>query len=201
MPMRWYEFRVLERSTSRGKSCLETRAWAFFEATACLSLPGCMMTVCIQCCVLFSLTLGAIGPFRFHSGQSSIMPSLQRFSMNYFETGNLLVPFQQRGNSTSALARAPIELPHGVDDVIAMRVQNVRAFVSVPCQVILNDPIHWNPINEVVRIQSVVEGADVNIVDVEENATVRLLSEGREKVDLCPRRSSKFQIGRRIFEN
>jgi len=117
-----------------------------------------------------------------------------------FERRNLRVPLEQDRCARRSLVGAFGQCPYRIDDWTDVRIDDVGAMVGVTGDVHLHDAIEGNRRQILERIESVVLGAHVNIVDVEEKATARFLGEPCEKGPLAHRASGKLQVGRRIFE-
>src|SRR5712692_9055868 len=98
------------------------------------------------------------------------------------QLGDVVVPFDQRGHAPEAAHRGRVQVPHRIRDRRVVRVEQVRPAIRVPRQVELSDPIRRNGGEVLARIESVVPGADVDVVDVEEDAAVRPLSHLRDEL-------------------
>ena len=76
---------------------------------------------------------------------------------------------------------AAVELPDRVDRVVAVGVDDVRALVRVAGQVVLHDAVGGDRVDVLVRVEAVVERADVDVVHVEQQAAVGLLGQSRAR--------------------
>src|SRR5262249_56769886 len=67
--------------------------------------------------------------------------SLGRLGLEIGERRDVVVPLDQRGHGADAPQRAAVEVPHRIDDVIAVGVEDVATVVGVAGQVDLDHPV------------------------------------------------------------
>src|SRR5881628_1725571 len=121
--MRSVAVRVREGRTRRRDSGRGTSACAVRDAIASSSVPGAMITACIQRWTRSSATSGAIRLQLLTS--RDLLLRLQNLGVHDLEGGYVLVPFHERGDTPGAPIRAAIERPHLVDDMVAVGVDDV----------------------------------------------------------------------------
>ena len=72
------------------------------------------------------------------------------------------------GDASKAPDRRSIEIPDLIADRMIMGIDDVGAHVAVACHMELHHPIRRNSVEEGQRIVAMVERADIDIVDVEQ---------------------------------
>ena len=97
--------------------------------------------------------------------------------MDHGEGGNLRVPFQQRRRAAGQLVGQPVQLPHRVDHLAVVRVDEVRAAVGVAGQVELHHALVRHVADVLDRVEVVVDAGDVDVVHVQQQAAVGLLGQ------------------------
>src|SRR5438046_711383 len=146
----------------RGTSAPAARA-----ATASPVLPGWTTTPWSQRCRRSSGTSSATGQTRSH-GLLAVGPRLFGLGVHDLEGRDVLVPFVEGGRRPRAPPGQAVQLPHLGDGVVAVRVHDVRPLVRVSGHVVLDHAVSGDPLDVGPRVEAVVEGADVDVVDVEE---------------------------------
>src|ERR1051325_2375869 len=102
-------------------------------------------------------------------GRSSMkgthLQCFQCLGVNRGKVWNLGVPLQQRPRLVAeALDRVGVERPYFVDDRTDVRVDDVRSIVRVSGEVVLHHGAARDRVDVVLRIEAVIERADVDIV-------------------------------------
>src|SRR5207237_10140796 len=91
--------------------------------------------------------------------------------------------------------------PDGVLYGRVVRVVQPDAAVGMAGQVELRDPIGGDAGQVVARIESVVAGADIDVVDVEQDAAVGALGDPGEEFPLGHRRATEGDVAGDVFEH
>src|SRR5260221_982181 len=99
----------------------------------------------------------------------------QRLGVQLLEAGDVLVPLQQRRATSRERQTVLEEAPDLVDHAPVVRIDDVRAVVGVPGQVVLDHALVRDRIDVRAGVEAVVERADVDVVDVQEQRAVGLL--------------------------
>src|SRR5260370_38576601 len=97
---------------------------------------------------------------------------LQCLPMYFLKRRNIVVPFEQRGGGTTALDGSAIQIPYLFDDRMVVRVEGVLLEFGVAGDVDLRDPLCGDAIHIFDWIEGMVARGDVDVIHVEENATV-----------------------------
>src|SRR5947209_3083597 len=74
------------------------------------------------------------------------------------------------------------------------------ALVAVARQMELDDPLHRYGVDVLLCAESMVEGTDEDIVDVEQDAAVRFLAHRAQELPFRQRRSSKVHVTRNVLD-
>ena len=80
--------------------------------------------------------------------------------------------------------RRVVQLPHRVGHGPVMRVDDMRAHVVVTGEVHLHHPVVGQRSQIPYRVKLVVDRRDVNVVDVKQEAAVRLLGHAGQELRL-----------------
>ncbi len=99
-----------------------------------------------------------------------------------------------------ALDRAAVEVPDRIDHGCVMRVDDVVAAVAVAGQMDLLHPLGGHAGQIGVGIEAVVVGADVDIVDVEQDQAVGALRDLAQELPLGERRVPVADVAGDVFE-
>src|SRR5260370_32798883 len=107
-----------------------------------------------------------------HMGQLS---SVMRLVQQDLERGEVGVPLDQRGYRAEALERRGVEFPDGLRNPGAVIVdQDVHVLGDVMAgEVDLADRLDWQRVEIGDRVEPEVPRADIDVVDVAEDATAR----------------------------
>jgi len=127
-------------------------------------------------------------------------PRPLRFGEQHLELRDVVVPLDQRGDRAGALDREAVEIPHGVDDVPVVRVDDVRAEIRVAGEVDLDDALGGNRFDERERIEPVIVGRDEHVVHVEHQADVGALRHFSDELPLRERAPLVREVARRVLE-
>ena len=84
---------------------------------------------------------------------------LEHLGVDDRERRDLGVPFQQRRDAAGQLVGQPVQLPHRIDHVAVVRVDEVRAAVGVAGQVELHDALVRHGADVLDRVEVVVDAA------------------------------------------
>ena len=90
-----------------------------------------------------------------------------RFREQNFQGRNGAVPLDTGGDRREEFHCLGIEIPHWLGDGAAVRVHQVVVAIIVARQVNLPDPLRGQGGQELPGVVAVVEGIDVQVVDVE----------------------------------
>src|SRR5262245_41102136 len=93
-----------------------------------------------------------------------------------------------------------IEIPHLVAHGMVVGVDNVAPFVAVAGDMELNDPIARHAVQEVVGGEAVVEGADIDVVDVEQKPAIGAARHLARELPLGHLRLAEGDIARYVLE-
>ena len=93
-----------------------------------------------------------------------------------------------------------IQGPHWIWNGVIVGIHNQRPVIAVAGQMNLVDPVCWDSIDIVHRLEAVVVGTDMDIVDIQQNETVGALGNGGKKFPLAHCRFFITQIARHIFQ-
>src|SRR6516165_9114753 len=115
------------------------------------------------------------------------------------------VPFDQSGNRAKSRQRLGVKLPDFGDDARAMVVDAQRAAAlelpdAVAGEVDLADRGRRQGGEVDRRVPAVVAGADIDVVDVAQDAATGAASHRRKKLPFRDRRVPPAQIGRRVLD-
>ena len=111
-----------------------------------------------------------------------------RLGVQAVEGGNVVVPLDRASRrAPKRRTAARVQLPHLVAHRVVVRVEQVGAVVGVAGEVELDDALDRHAGEVVARVEAVVEGADEDVVDVEQDAAVGALRDARRGT---PTRSS-----------
>jgi len=94
----------------------------------------------------------------------------------------VVVPLDERRDAPEAAHGAAVEPPHGGHDRGIVRVEEVRSLVAVPGQVDLPHARGRDAVDVFLGREAVVDGAHVDVVHVEQDATVGALRDGGEEL-------------------
>src|SRR5262249_55969079 len=94
------------------------------------------------------------------------------------EVGDVVIPFDQRGNCAKPPHGALIEGPHLLEHGMVMGIEQMSTVIAVPGKMKLHDPLNGNRVEIFFRAETMIESVDENIVDVEQNAAIGLLGNG-----------------------
>src|SRR5580704_2569818 len=158
------------------------------------------MQCCIQRCSVARSVAISQHHFRLLCGGLAVCFGFESLGVDDVELGDGSVPFEQGGNAADALVSVAIEIPNGVNHVIAVRIQNMGAFVGVASQMNLHNAVGGNTINVLLGVEPVIERADVDVVHVEQDSAVGFLGKLNQKVRFVPGRAAEFQVGGGIFQ-
>ena len=141
---------------------------------------------------------GLLGP-----GERSlhVLPGLQHLRVDDREGGDPGVPLQERRDPPGELMRQTIELPHRVDHVVVVRIDQVRCTVRVTGQVELHHALVRHGADELLGVHVVVEARDVDVVDVEQQATIGVLGHARDEFPLAQRGVGEGDVAARVLEH
>ena len=114
--------------------------------------------------------------------------------MEHVEVRDVLVPLVEGRHVAGPATRPPEQLPHLGHRVIGVGVEDVRALVRVTGDVVLHDAVGGHVVDVYPRIESVVERADVHVVDVEEQPAVGLLGQAGQEIPLRHRRGGELDV-------
>src|SRR5438270_254188 len=114
--------------------------------------------------------------------------------MDFVEGGNMVVPLQQGRRGASQFNGLGIELPHGIKDWMVVRVQNIFLKIRVSGDVNLGYALHGNALQVFKRIKIMIAGGNVNIIDVKQDAAVRVFNHFIEELPFRHFRDVEFGI-------
>src|SRR4029077_8980613 len=98
----------------------------------------------------------------------------QSFFMDFVEGGNMVVPLQKRCRWANQLNGLGIKLPYRIDYRVIVGIENVFFVLGVSGDVDLGHALDGNALQVFKRIKIMIAGGNVNIVDVEQDAAVRV---------------------------
>src|SRR6185437_5893226 len=114
--------------------------------------------------------------------------------------GNIGVALYQSRNRTKPAKRRSIKLPNRVRNRLIMRVDQNAVCHAMTRQMKLSYLVNIDAVQICGGIVAMIDRADVNVVDVEQEPTTRTLCDFREKLPLRHFRMSERQIARNIFK-
>src|SRR5882762_9454052 len=106
----------------------------------------------------------------YRAGQDALREEtirLQGLVMDFAKSGNAVVPFQQGGGVANSLHRAVVQFPDRIDHRMIVGIENIFFVFGMPGDVNLRDPFGGYAFHVVKRIEGVILGRDVDIVDVQ----------------------------------
>src|SRR5262245_2369428 len=112
---------------------------------------------------------------------------LRGFEADTLERRNDGVPLHQRRHHAEAAYCVSVQSPHHRTDRRAVRVETEGAHVRMPGEMHLPDPTHRYRVDIAYGVETVIVSADVDVVDVEQDAAIGALGDGSEKVPLGQR--------------
>ena len=121
--------------------------------------------------------------------------------MDFVEGRDVIIPLEERGGVAGALNGAIVELPDRIDHGMIVSVENVFAIFGVSSDVDLRNAIGGNTVDVDGGIETVILRGDVDIVDVEENATVGAFDNFIEELPFGHFGDVKFGIAGDIFDD
>lgn len=89
----------------------------------------------------------------------------------------MVVALDHRRDRPKTLHCGFVERPHRIDDGFIMGIDAVIPEIAVAGQVELLYPLEWDVSNIGIRVKSMIEGADIDIVDIEQDQTIGLFSD------------------------
>src|ERR1700757_3673483 len=118
------------------------------------------------------------------------------------ERGEVGVPLDQRGYRAEAPERGGVELPHGLRDPGAVVIdQNVHLLGGVMAgEMDFADRCDRQCLEVVEWVESEVPGADVDVVDVTEDAAARSTADCGDEFRLGDRRMPVAEVGGRVLD-
>ena len=126
---------------------------------------------------------------------------LQHLGVQHGERRYLRVPFQQGGDAARELVRQAIKFPHRVNDVVVVRVNQVRLAIRMSREMELNNSLVRHVANKLFGIVVVVHTGDVNVVHIEQQAAIRLSSHPRNELPLAQSGTREADIRARILKD
>src|SRR5262245_21016434 len=100
------------------------------------------------------------------------LESFERFMVDFVKGGDAVVPLEQSGRVADLTYRVPVHLPDRIQDGMIMGIENVFFEFGVAGNVDLADAVVWDVVEIVVRIEIVVLGRDIDVINIEENSTI-----------------------------
>ncbi len=139
-------------------------------------------------------------------------PSGQRLSGSrqaaFFASAWTVSKSGMSSSHSRSVARGPVrafawreEAPDLVLHARAVRVEKVRSLVRVAGEVVLDDAVVGEGVEVGDGIEAVVDGAHVDVVDVEEHPAVGVAEQPVEERPLGDRRRAELDVGRRVLED
>src|SRR2546425_2485482 len=122
------------------------------------------------------------------------------FDAQFLKLGYLLIPLDEGRDAAVAAQRQAIKVPHRRADRPSVRIKEVGALVAMSGEMNLANALCWQSCQVLCRVEAVVGGADVDIVDIEQDAAVGLLGDLCQKGPLRHGRMREGQIARHILE-
>src|SRR5271157_4050320 len=119
--------------------------------------------------------------------------------MHFFERGDPVIPFQQRGGWPDAADGTRVKLPNRVDYRVIVGVEDVFLIARVAGDVDLGDPVGGNRVKVFARIEVVVHGADINVVHVEQDPAVGALDHFVQEFPFGHHRVVKLRVAADVF--
>src|SRR5207244_13336512 len=105
--------------------------------------------------------------------------------MYCLELGNLFIPFEKSSPPAGMLIRPAIQFPDFINNMIAVSIYNMCSFVSVSCQMILNNAFCGHGVDIFIWIESMIKRADVDIVDIQQDSAISLFRQTGQELPLC----------------
>src|SRR5581483_9232775 len=129
---------------------------------------------------------------------------LARFVEEHIERRKIRIPFDQRAHRPEARQRFPIEIPHGSRHAVSVRVdEQTRATqrgAVEACEVDLLHGMRRDRVQIAQRIETVVDAADVDVVDVEQDAAAAAPGNQVEKLPFRDGRFGELEIARYVLD-
>lgn len=110
---------------------------------------------------------------------------LEGFAVDFFEAGDVGVPFEEGGGRAAELDGVGVHFPDGVEDGVVVGIEDVFFEFGMAGDMHLADAFVRDVVEVVVGVEGMVLGGDVDVVDVEEDAAVGKFSDFREKFPLA----------------
>src|SRR6266700_3932949 len=108
----------------------------------------------------------------------------------------VVVAFDHRGYLPEELDGACVQIPYGRRNGVVMGIDQVTALITVPGKVKLPDALLRDGVQIDLRVEAVIDATDVDVVDVEQNGTVRALGDFAQELPFAHVGLSKSQIAR-----
>ena len=100
---------------------------------------------------------------------------------------NVVVALDHGGDRTETAHGMFVEPPYRIDDRVIVGVDDNVALVGVAGEMELADAVGRHAVDEGPRVEAVVEAADVDVVDVEQDQAVGALGDGGDEFPLGQR--------------
>lgn len=116
------------------------------------------------------------------------------------EGWDIFVPFDERGYGAEAIEGFAVNSPYIVDHRPDVRVDDVFTVVCVSSEMELADTIDGDGLEVGVDGEAVVKGADVDVVDIQEDLAVGALGDLAQEVPFGEFAFGESDVARDIFE-
>src|SRR5216684_3251986 len=112
---------------------------------------------------------------------------------------DIVVPFDQRRHRTEAPDRALVKPPYLLAHRMVVRIEQVVAMVAMAREMELRDPVDRNRIDINFGVKAMVEGADEDIVDIEQDSAVSFAGHRRKELPFGQSRMSIGKVARHVL--
>ena len=112
----------------------------------------------------------------------------------------MVVALDHGAHVAEAAYRGCVKIPHRIDDIGVVGVDDVRAAVAVSGQVDLPDAFDRNAVQKLDRIETMVERADVDIVHVQQHMAVGASRDFGQEVPFAHLGPAKRHVTRNVLE-
>ena len=96
----------------------------------------------------------------------------KRFMMNFVKGGNAVIPFQQCGSVAAEFDGVGVHFPNRIEYRMIVRIQDVFLELGVAGDVNLPDTMVRDVVQVIVRIETMVFGRDIDVINVQKNSAV-----------------------------
>src|SRR5579875_1879823 len=117
-----------------------------------------------------------------------------------FQRRQLVIPFDQGGERAQSGHSIVVKLPDRGANGLIVAIEQVTTKVGMTREMILDYALGRDGIDIAVRVEAVVEGVDVDVVDVKQNGAVGFFRYRTHKVPLLQLAATPAQVAGDVFQ-